>query len=183
MQLCREQRTFRATRHETSPGGHGASTVGHSSRPGGSALSRKEAGAGCILKRCMVLPGVTEAPPAEGTDPWPTAEAALSAARSVARVAKEVYGEQLEEVWMFGSRARGDWRADSDLDLLILLCDDGDPRPKRWRYLPELREELIRRFEYITQDMISLRRGATEQMRSWDTTFYRSVRRDAVRVL
>lgn len=107
----------------------------------------------------------------------------MSAARSVARVAKEVYGDQLEEVWIFGSRARGDWRADSDLDLLILRSVDGNPPPRRWRFLPELRDELIKRFEYITQDMIALRAGTPEQMRTWETTFYRSIRRDAIRVI
>lgn len=131
----------------------------------------------------MVLPDLTGPPPAKGTDPWPSAEDALSAACSVAGVAREVYGEQLKEVWMFGSRARGNWRIDSDLDLLVLLSEDGGRRSKRWRLLPELREELVRRFEYITQDMISLRGGTPEQMRSWETTFYRSVRRDAIRVL
>lgn len=107
----------------------------------------------------------------------------MSAARKVAGVAQEVYGSHLEEVWMFGSRARGDWRADSDLDLLILLSSDDAPRRRGWRLLPELRDQLIERFEYITQDMISIRGGTPDQMRSWDTTFFRSVRRDAIRVL
>ena len=107
----------------------------------------------------------------------------MSAARKVAGVAQEVYGSHLEEVWLFGSRARGDWRADSDLDLLTLISPDDPRRQRGWRLLPELRDQLIERFEYITQDMISLRGGTPEQMRSWDTTFFRSVRRDAIRVL
>ena len=132
----------------------------------------------------MALPAVTESPPRPWeTDLWPSAEDVLAAAGEVAEVAREVYKEELEEVWVFGSRARGDWRVDSDLDLLILLSDNGKPRSGRWMILPELREELVRRFEYITQSMISLRGGTPEQMRSWDTTFWRSVRRDAIRVL
>ena len=71
----------------------------------------------------MVLPVVTETPPGMGTDPWPSAEDALSAARRVAGMARKIYREELKEVWMFGSRARGNWRTDSDLDLLILLSD------------------------------------------------------------
>lgn len=103
------------------------------------------------------------------------------AAQTVSRVAKDVYGDRLVEVWMFGSRARGDWRDDSDLDLLVVL--EEEPQTNAWRFLPELREELIRRYEYITQSMVSLRGSTAERMRSWDTAFYRSVRRDAIRVL
>lgn len=103
-------------------------------------------------------------------------------AGTVARIAGEVYGDRLVEVWMYGSRARGDWEADSDLDLLMLLAVGDGPRPRRWRSLPKLRAELIERFEYLTQNMISLYAATPEQMRSWDTMFYRSVRRDAIRV-
>lgn len=80
-------------------------------------------------------------------------------------------------------RARGDGRPDSDLDLLIVLSGDGRSPGGLWRFLPELRDELVKRFEYITQSMVSLRGATAEQMHSWDTTFYRSLRRDAIRIL
>ncbi len=131
----------------------------------------------------MALPGVAEPPLRWGTDPWPSAADALSAACRVAQIAREVYGEDLVEVWFYGSRARGDWKPDSDLDLLMLLAEGDEPRHYRWRVLPELRMELRRRFEYLTQNMISLYAAFPEQLRSWDTTFYRSVRRDAIRIL
>ena len=131
----------------------------------------------------MSLPAVTEKPLAEGTDPWPSAEDALSAALAVAGVAREVYGNRLVEVWMYGSRARGDWQTESDLDLLMLLAEEDSPRNRRWRALPELREKLIERYEYLTQSMISLYAALPEQLRSWDTMFFRSVRRHAIRIL
>ena len=131
----------------------------------------------------MALPAVTEIPPAHLPDPWPSAQEALAAARTVSQVAKEVYGDRLVEVWMYGSRARGDWTDESDLDLLIVLDKDLEPLSRRWRLLPELRGELINRYEYITQSMVSLRGSTPERMGSWDTTFYRSVRRDAIRIL
>jgi predicted nucleotidyltransferase len=37
----------------------------------------------------------------------------------------EVYGERIERVVLFGSRARGDARADSDYDVLVFLKDFG----------------------------------------------------------
>lgn len=76
----------------------------------------------------MVLPAVTEDPLREGTDPRPSAEHALSAARDIAEIAREAYGDDLLEVWFYGSRARGDWQADSDLDLLMPVAETDGPR-------------------------------------------------------
>lgn len=39
------------------------------------------------------------------------------------------------------------------------------------------------RFEYLTQNMVSLYATHAEQFRSRDTMFHRNVRRDAVRIL
>jgi uncharacterized protein len=36
----------------------------------------------------------------------------------------EAYGERLDRVILFGSQARGDARADSDIDVLIVLADE-----------------------------------------------------------
>ena len=44
-------------------------------------------------------------------------------------IAKEVYGESLEKVILFGSYARGDFKEESDVDLLLLI----DVSPKRER--------------------------------------------------
>ena len=41
----------------------------------------------------------------------------------------DLYGEQIERVVLFGSRARGDARADSDYDVAVFLHDLTD----RWR--------------------------------------------------
>jgi len=38
-----------------------------------------------------------------------------------------------DEVWVFGSRARGDNQEDSDLDLLVLVPDSNEPRYVRSR--------------------------------------------------
>jgi len=36
---------------------------------------------------------------------------------------KQIYGEQFEEAYLFGSYARGDYDTDSDVDVLIVLSD------------------------------------------------------------
>ncbi len=38
----------------------------------------------------------------------------------------EAYGDRLERVVLFGSRARGDYRADSDYDIAVFIKDPGD---------------------------------------------------------
>jgi uncharacterized protein len=40
------------------------------------------------------------------------------------------YGERLRDLRLFGSKARGDWHDESDIDLLLLL-DGNDPATER----------------------------------------------------
>jgi len=46
----------------------------------------------------------------------------------------EIYGNQLDRVVLFGSRARGDARADSDYDVAVFLKS----LPDRWKELDRL---------------------------------------------
>jgi predicted nucleotidyltransferase len=45
-----------------------------------------------------------------------------------------LYGDRLERVVLFGSRARGDAQRDSDYDIAVFLADLGD----RWREIRRL---------------------------------------------
>lgn len=45
-----------------------------------------------------------------------------------------IYGDRIERVVLYGSRARGDARKDSDYDVAVFLHDLGD----RWRELDRL---------------------------------------------
>ncbi len=40
---------------------------------------------------------------------------------AVGKRVREAFGGRVEEVVIFGSRARGDWREESDLDVLVVL--------------------------------------------------------------
>ncbi len=81
---------------------------------------------------------------------------------------RAAFGPRLEAVVLFGSRARGDARADSDWDLLVLLRDLPrsplqrsqlvlDALPARWRYLVRplvlTPEEWFRRVPPIALDI------------------------------
>src|SRR5690606_19899248 len=39
---------------------------------------------------------------------------------------EEILGDELDAIYLYGSRARGDARPDSDIDVLIVLRDDFD---------------------------------------------------------
>ena len=114
-------------------------------------------------------------------DPWPTLDDALEAARFIAEQAWHVYGDLLESIWLYGSRARGDHRPDSDLDLLLVTASrESDPHDHLRR---RLREKLT--MEHLEPGMwafLSLQSAHSEQLREWDTMFYRNVRTDAVQV-
>ena len=50
------------------------------------------------------------------------------------RALEEMYGDRLERVVLFGSRARGDAHADSDYDVAVFLKD----MPDRWAEIKRL---------------------------------------------
>lgn len=46
-------------------------------------------------------------------------------ARRFAQAVREVYGERVERIVLFGSRARGDHRPDSDYDIAVFIRKPG----------------------------------------------------------
>ena len=113
-------------------------------------------------------------------DPWPTVDDAVEAAAVVAGKARELYGEELVEVLLYGSRARGDHCPESDLDILLVQKSATLQRDP-------LREQLgdFVHIDLATRSsswcLVSLYASSVEQVRTWDTTFYRNVRADAAR--
>jgi predicted nucleotidyltransferase len=55
----------------------------------------------------------------------------------------EMYGDKIERVVLFGSRARGDARADSDYDIAVFLKS----LPDRWAELDRLADLRVRFFD------------------------------------
>ena len=57
--------------------------------------------------------------------PPPSEKAVDEAISTAVEGYRRVFGERLAQVWLFGSRARGDHRPDSDVDLLVVLLEEG----------------------------------------------------------
>ena len=58
-------------------------------------------------------------------DPKPlTADQLTALSQDVKRVLTDLYGERLDRVILYGSYARGDFHAESDVDYLVVLRDD-----------------------------------------------------------
>lgn len=48
--------------------------------------------------------------------------------RSYARLVREHFGDRVNNIWLYGSAARGDWTEESDIDVLVVFDreDEGD---------------------------------------------------------
>ena len=78
----------------------------------------------------------------------------------VAAIVQEIDPEQ---IYLFGSRARGDARPDSDVDLLIVEQGPPDPRCSRWEKLVQL-SRCLARFR-IPNDTLIYSRNEVERWR------------------
>jgi predicted nucleotidyltransferase len=103
----------------------------------------------------------------------PKADGFLSRALTALREALPV-----EEVWMFGSCARGDARSDSDLDLLVVLADDhGLQRPNLacYRVIRKLRSG-------VPTDVMAISRSRWKQEQTTPFGLFGDVCREGIRV-
>ena len=63
------------------------------------------------------------------------------------RRALEAYPDAIESIRLFGSKARGDARPDSDIDLLVVVQDDGQKEEVTKR-LRDIAYDLLEEFDY-----------------------------------
>lgn len=75
-----------------------------------------------LQRQELIAPDVAERALSERADPdLPELAGALDVARAVADDLRDLYGPRLKHVVLFGSWARGDASAESDIDLLVIL--------------------------------------------------------------
>ncbi len=58
----------------------------------------------------------------------------------VKKCLKKIYGDTLKDIILYGSYARGDFTAGSDIDLIILLKDMKEPIAERKKYFDAIWE-------------------------------------------
>jgi len=89
---------------------------------------------------------------------------------------KQALGTHLRELWLFGSRARGEARPDSDYDLLVLV--DHDTTDLRDRIL-DVQVEMLNRHDALVTTLLRTQEGWRRQQ---DYPMAINIAREAVRL-
>ena len=90
---------------------------------------------------------------------------------------KNIYGNQLDRIILFGSQARGDARPDSDIDVLIVLKNS-------FNYFQESQRisEPIAKICLENTVVISCVFATLQKYQNYDSGFFRNIRREGVTI-
>jgi len=89
----------------------------------------------------------------------------------------QIYGDQVDCILLYGSRARGDERPDSDIDILVVLKDDFN-----YSEMLRLSSDFAASLSLENDVVISRAFVSREQFEHRQTPFLMNVRREAVPV-
>jgi predicted nucleotidyltransferase len=98
-----------------------------------------------------------------GEDDRPIPLDARAVAEAVAGDLRRLYGDRLERVLLFGSQARGDAQADSDIDLLVVLRDMASSWEERRRM-----DEVLWRHSFANDTVVTALPVRSERLRPPD---------------
>lgn len=125
----------------------------------------------------LVEPGVASAEIAKRPDPDVPHDAATGLARAVAVELRTLFADELDEVIVFGSRARDDAGLGSDLDLLVVLDRVDSP----WEDLRRM-DDILWRHSLESGVTISAVPVSSEELRSATWPLLERVRAEGRRV-
>ena len=110
-----------------------------------------------------------------------TKELINSAMIDYARGAREVYGNKLKEVILFGSCARGDFKDGSDVDVMILLDVPKEEEKKERNKIYDMIYTLDEKYGY--ELLFSTIVKSYNDFNKWIDTkpFYMNIKREGVR--
>ena len=86
------------------------------------------------------------------------------------------YGREVSQVQLFGSKARGDFDAESDIDLLVVVERDGR---RLWNDVVALETDLMLEYETVISSLI-MSREDYEWHKLHRAPLYRNVEREGV---
>ncbi len=94
--------------------------------------------------------------------------------QDVKQALMELYGDRLAQVILFGSYARGDFRAESDVDYLIVLNDDEVKSGREIWFFGGTASDLTDKFNVF----VSFKPTSVKKYLTSDLLFYQNVRRE-----
>ncbi|RIK37937.1 MAG: nucleotidyltransferase [Chloroflexi bacterium] len=89
----------------------------------------------------------------------------------------QIFGDQFDRMLLFGSRARGDARPDSDIDVLVVLRGEFD-----YGEAIRLTSEIVSRLSLENELVLSRSFISKQQFDREQTPFLRNVRRESIPV-
>jgi len=101
---------------------------------------------------------------------------------SIARYSRETFGDRLEAVILYGSYARGDYDAESDIDVMVLVDIENEALSIYEDGFSELTSQLSLEDDDCTT--ISLLLNSWPHVEKWlpHVPFYQNVMREGVRI-
>lgn len=95
---------------------------------------------------------------------------------SFTKAIKELYGERLAKVLLYGSYARGDFHENSDIDFLVVLNDESIAVGDEIRYISPKAHLLTLDFEIV----ISYLPTTLKKLQFSNNPFYRNIRKEGI---
>lgn len=96
--------------------------------------------------------------------------------QEVKQALTELYGDRLDRVILYGSYARGDFHAESDVDVMVVLKDEQVQSNKEIWFMGDQIGDLSYRFDlFISAKAVSLTKYLTS-----DLLFYKNIRREGI---
>jgi predicted nucleotidyltransferase len=100
-----------------------------------------------------------------------------------ARRAREIFGEALREIILYGSYARGDFDAESDVDLMILADVPREEIPVYREKILELKVDLMEKYDYEILLSTILENAAFFEEWSDASVFFQNVRNEGLKIV
>ena len=94
---------------------------------------------------------------------------------------KNVFGDRLEQIWLYGSYARGDFDSESDVDIMVLVALPKDKLSSYRRKVSDLYSELDLKYDILLS--IKLQDKETFQRFAEVLPFFKNIIREGKRVL